>query len=187
MLLVHPRFPRNILRMATDTVCCWRWILPSVQMPNAKTFLSSASIKIVPRHAGWPVPRKALIFIFRGCVQTFVPLSSCRDAGSLNSLFCIIFSCTGDPFSCLEVLQDEGMESAVAERCTVGLFGCCCCFLKLLKELYFKTCWRNRAKENIKANTTIEMLSSTNNLLRIIFFYFLQSMVCVHSSSLTNL
>lgn len=80
----------------TDTVCCWRWIFPCVQMPNAKTFLSSASIKIVPRHAGWAVPRKALIFIFRGCVQTFVPLSSCRDAESLNSLFCIISSCTGD-------------------------------------------------------------------------------------------
>lgn len=154
--------------------------------PSAKTFLSSASIKIVPWHTGWPVPRKALIFICRGCVLTFVPLSSCWDAESLNSPFCIS-SCVGDPFSCLGVLQEEGVESAVAESCTVGLFGCCYCFLKLLKELSFKTCWRNRAKENMKVNTAIEILSSANNLLRIIFFCFLQSMVCVHSSSLTNL
>lgn len=115
--------------------------------------------------------KKSIDFIFRGCKQTFVPWSSCRDAGSINSLLYVISPCTGDLFLCLQVLQEEGMESAVAECCTTGLFECCY-FLKLLKEPSFKTCWRNRTKENIKPDITIEMLSSPNNLLRIVFSVF---------------
>lgn len=46
-------------------------------------------------------------------MQTFVPWSSSRDAGSMSSLLYIISSCTRDLLSSLEVLQEQGMKSAV--------------------------------------------------------------------------
>lgn len=78
--------------------------------------------------------KKSIDVIFRGSIQAFIPWGSCRDAGSMNSLLYIISPCTGDVFLCLEVLQEQGMESAAAEDCATGLFECFC-FVKVLKGL----------------------------------------------------
>lgn len=185
MFLVHPGSPRNVLRMGYRC---------SLLLKMNSPFCADAKCKGIPelsQHqdcstARWLACAKKSIDFYLLRLCTYIcSLEHCRDAGNVNFLFCMISSCPGDPFSCLEVLQEKGTESAVAESCAVGLFGCCC-FLKLRKEPSSKTCWGNRAKENIKANTTVEMLPSPNNLLRIIFC-FLHSTVCVHSTSLTNL